>query len=120
MLFRVAALWNIVNGLAVLVMPSLFLGLVYHYDAPLVAPFSTMYRFFWAFVVAFGVGYWRAADDLASMRGALWLGVAGKTIVGVYWLAEVALGVASPLIVGGALGDLVFAALFVKKLREAR
>lgn len=114
-LFALAAAWNLVIGLSILIAPWFSLQLLYGHEPggpndPLLAMLDRDFGFC---VLLFGVGYGIVAVDPSRNQGLIWLGIIGKLGVvaslGQRWL----IGMATAWVLPAAAGDLVFAALFV-------
>lgn len=116
-LFTIAALWNWTISLGTLVVPQL----VYRISMPVEAPENlAMTYLFMGLVAIFGLGYFWASRDFDANRAVIRLGVAGKTTVfamACVLLAQRQIGIPFFAL---AVGDLVFAILFVRALRQTR
>ena len=117
-LFQIAAAWNIVAGAAAMAQPALFYRLAYAYDRPIDPVWLQMHIGFWFLIVLFGIGYGLVGHDPEHNRGILVLGVIGKLGFVVFWLVQIAAWRGTAWLVPGAVGDLVFAGLFLRWLRQ--
>jgi hypothetical protein len=116
--FEIAAGWNLVAATGVMIQPGLFYKLAYGYEGPIDGVWLQLHIGFWFLIGLFGVGYGLVGRDPVHHRGTLVLGVIGKTGFALFWIAQVALWRGTLLLLPGALGDLVFAGLFVRWLRR--
>ena len=113
MLFRVAAAFNLLVGLPMLVAwptAAALLGVT--------TPRSVYTDLVGAIVAMFGWVYWRIAEDPVGCRSYVLLGIVGKlTFVAVIY-ANWALGRAPAALAALVTADLVFAILFARWLRR--
>ncbi|MBX3479476.1 MAG: hypothetical protein KF842_03685 [Caulobacter sp.] len=115
-IFALAALFNFLVGLPVLLAPAAFytaIGQPVPDDLLSVQTVGLL-------ISVFGVGYAMAARDPVWARPVLWLGVLGKAPLPVLVGLSVMAGRTSPSGFGLTLVDLVFAALFLTFLLRHR
>jgi hypothetical protein len=98
--------------------PGLFYRLAYAYDGPIDPVWLQMHVGFWFLIVVFGIGYGMVGHDPEHNRGILVLGVIGKLGFVMFWLAQILAWRGTLWLVPGAIGDLVFAGLFLRWLRR--
>jgi hypothetical protein len=118
--FAIAAAWNGIAGVAALARPALFYEIFYGYDGPLDGVWLAMHACFWFLILLFGAGYAMVGRDPVHYRGVAVLGAVGKIAFGLAWIGQVVAWRAKPALLPGAVGDLVFAALFLRWLRRTR
>ncbi|MES2035015.1 MAG: hypothetical protein V4466_12635 [Pseudomonadota bacterium] len=114
--FALAAAFNLLVGLPLLLAPAAFLKLAGGSTSPdlLSAQMSGL------LIAVFGVGYAMIAVNPVANRPIAWLGVFGKTpLILLVWL-QVRAGHAPPSSLGLPAVDLVFAALFLAFLLRTR
>jgi hypothetical protein len=116
--FQIAAGWNFAASLGALAQPALFYRLAYAYDGPIDGVWLQIHVALWFLIALFGLGYGLAGYDPVHYRGAVVLGVIGKVAFGLFWIGAFIAGRVTVLLLAGAVGDLVFAALFVRWLRK--
>ncbi len=114
-LFSVAALFNLVVGIPMLVAYPTVARLL-----QLEGPPTVWFHIAAAVVVIFGFAYWSIARDPVKFRPYVMLGIVGKlafvAIIYGHWLA-------GDVSIRGAVlvtGDLIFALLFIAYLRASR
>ena len=114
-LFLVGAIWNIVLGIGY-IFTSLFIEGSFEMFGVEEPPSLIFYHLFFGIVIVYGIGYYLVSDNLDKNHGIVLLGVLGKLwvflIVGYYYFA----GDLNLLGVGPAIGDLIFAILFIEFL----
>ncbi|MFW9990475.1 MAG: hypothetical protein ACFFD4_00305 [Candidatus Odinarchaeota archaeon] len=115
-LFLIGAVWNVILGLA-FILTSIFM-LETGFDLfGVIVPSSLMfYHLFFGAVIIFGVGYYLVSVDLDKNHGVVIIGVIAKiwvfVITGYYFF----IGDINILGVAPAVGDLIFAILFIEFL----
>jgi hypothetical protein len=114
--FAVAALFNLAVGLPLLIAPAAFYAALGQPPPPDILSSQTA----GLLIAVFGVGYGLVARDPVANRGILWLGVIGKTPLPLIVWLNVQAGRAPMSGFVLALGDLVFAALFLTYLLRSR
>ncbi len=116
LLFWIAAAFNVVAGLPMLLAPADTLAKLVQ---PVPESLLTAQLAAWLIVV-FGLGYAMVARDPQRHRGIVWMGVVGKAPIALLvWLNGGAAALATPTFLL-ALGDLVFVALFLAFLLRTR
>lgn len=114
-LFSIAALFNFLVGVPMLVAYSTFARLL-----QLEGPPTVWFHIAAAIVVIFGFAYWSIARDPVKFRPYVMLGIVGKlafvAIIYGHWLAGNISGRGAVLVTG----DLIFALLFIAYLRSSR
>lgn len=114
LLFTVAAIFNWVIGLGLLLDAHLMLGLMG--VSPLPAE-PTFVRIVGGLVFLFGFWYYRAGSDLRGVASAIWLGAIAKIIVFALGIFDVVMGDISWPWALPVSADFVFALLFIRALR---
>lgn len=113
-LFLTAACWNWVIALGTFAAPTV----VYGFAMPIPAPDNlAMTQLFMGLVAVFGLGYFWASRDLVANVAVVRLGAVGKSTVFVLAALLLTQGKIGWLLMAIALGDLIFALLFVSVLR---
>jgi hypothetical protein len=116
-LFFSAALFNWLVGLAFLLKPNWVYGFML--DIPSPASPAMVYLFA-GLVLVFGLGYFWVGQDFEQNRPLVKLGAVGKAAVFAIALLLFLRGQATPLLLGAASIDLLYAALFMHALRNQR
>ncbi len=115
LMFTVAAIFNWVIGLGLLLDARLVLGLMG--VSPLPAE-PTFVRIVGGLVFLFGFWYYRAGSDLRGIASAIWLSAVAKIMVFTLGMFDVVMGDISWPWALPVSADLVFALLFMKALRS--
>lgn len=114
-LFLIGAIWNIVLGI-VYIFTSLFMKGSFEMFGVEEPPSLIFYHLFFGIVIVYGIGYYLVSANLDKNHGIVLLGILGKLwaflVVGFYYFA----GDINLLGVGPAIGDLIFAILFIEFL----
>lgn len=113
-----AAAWNLSAALAALAAPTLHLATFYRLPVPQTPVLMTYHYSLWSFILVMGICYAIAAYDAAARRGILLVGAIGKPVAFLVWVIAFALGIGSPMLLIGGLGDLVWAFYFIHVLRQ--
>lgn len=120
-IFFLAAIWNLVFGLAMLLFPaavfSLFYGETLLESAYLLRLFSNCFAFS---ILIFGMGYFLVSRNPNENHAVIWMGIVGKVAVFGIFLLGLIDGRVTPYGFFGAAGDLVWAAIFLAALRQTR
>jgi hypothetical protein len=116
---RLAAAWNILAACGALAAPDLHFRLFYRVPAGHDPIGSVSHYTLWLTVLVMGVCYAIAASDVQARRGILIAGAIGKTTACLAWAVAFALGIGTNWLLFGALGDLAWAAYFLRLLRRA-
>ena len=120
-LFYTAAAWNLVAAGVALAAPTFHAEIFFVSGAALASPEAALNtRIMWVSVGLLGFGYWLVARDPRKNHGLVLVAALGKTCVAFLWIAAFAQNTVGILALVGALGDLVFAALFLRFLVAAR
>ena len=121
LLFYLAAFWNISAALVALAAPEYHAQTLFGTADSVGDPVSAVdTQIFWVSVLFFGVGYWLVARDPSKNHGLVFIAAWGKAFVSVRWIWAYSQGVMTSFVLVGAVGDLVFAALFALFLMRAR
>lgn len=115
LMFTVAAIFNWVIGLGLLLDARLVLGLMGVSPLPTEPTFVQIVG---GLVFLFGFWYYRAGSDLRGVASAIWLGAIAKIMVFTLGLFDVVMGNISWTWALPGFADFVFALLFIKALRE--
>jgi hypothetical protein len=114
LLFTVAAIFNWVIGLGLLLDARLILELMGVSPLPTE---PTFVRIVGGLVFLFGFWYYQAGSDLRGVASAIWLGATAKIMVFTLGVFDVITGEISWPWALPVSADLVFALLFIKALR---
>ena len=118
LLFTIAAMYNIIAAAIALSLPEFhlqeFFGLGVVADS-IVARMNT--EAVWVTVLIFGLGYGLVARDPSRNHGIVKLAIVGKVYFGLTWIFAFARGDVTPLALVGAIGDIIFALIFVAFLK---
>ena len=115
-MFYVAALWNWLAAVVVLL-----ITLIFHYGlgiSVLLGPLGV--QLFCMFVALFGYGYWLLARDTSRNDGIVILGVIGKVLVFGLFMAYAIAGRIQFAVAAPTSIDALFAILFVEFLLNER
>ena len=115
LLFTVAAIFNWLIGLGLLLDARLVLGMMGVSPIPTE---PTFVRIVGGLVFLFGFWYYRAASDLRGIASAIWLSAIAKIMVFILGLFDVVTGEISWSWALPVSADLVFALLFIRALRS--
>lgn len=119
LLFASAALWNVAAATVALLAPDFHRGMFF---VPTTGPIDTIARVdtqaFWVTVLFFGVGYGIVARDPDRNHALVFIAALGKIYVFFAWSWHWHAGEMTRFALFGAVGDLVFAALFLWFLRS--
>ena len=115
LLFTVAAIFNWLIGLGLLLDARLVLGMMGVSPIPTE---PTFVRIVGGLVFLFGFWYYRAASDLRGIASAIWLSAIAKIMVFILGLFDVVTGEISWPWALPVSADLVFALLFIRALRS--
>ncbi|MEE2643771.1 MAG: hypothetical protein VYD19_02450 [Myxococcota bacterium] len=123
-LFYLAAFWNLSAAVVALAVPSLHADSFYG-DASVLngadaAIASLNSQLFWVAVLFFALGYWLVARDPSQNHALVLVAALGKAAVGLRWLWAYQGGLVTSFALVGAVGDLVFAGLFMLFLAQHR
>ena len=114
--FGVAGVFNVLVGLAGLVVPDLVLGRL-----GIGRPENPIFmQLAFGLILLLGIGYWLVARHPARNHDLMLLGALGKLFVFPFMLWAWSHGYAGVHAVGAGFGDLVFAVLFFDVLRRMR
>jgi len=120
-LFYAAAGWNVIAARVALAAPVFHAEAFFVLEGALASPEAALNtRIMWVTVGLLGFGYWLVARDPRKNHGLVLVAALGKTCVALLWIAAFAQGTVGLLGLAGALGDLVFAALFFRFLLAFR
>jgi cytochrome c biogenesis protein CcdA len=119
-IFRAAAIWNMLGAASALANPQLHIQLFYHWTQPLDFLALTMHYMLWTFIFLLGVGYGLIGNDPYHNSALLWVGILGKTGAALIWYAVYVLGHGTPMLLIGATGDLIWAGVFFWWLQKIR
>ena len=115
---RLAALWNLLAGAGALLMTDVNLKLFFTLESPQPPAVMVLFYSLWVTALSMGVAYGIAAESARFRDGILIVGAIGKTSVFFLWTAAFLMGSGAPLLLVGAIGDLLWAAYFVWVLRS--
>ena len=114
LLFTVAALWNISAAAVALLAPDYHRAMFFGPTADAGGPVGLVNtQVFWVSVLFFGLGYGMVARDPAKNHGLVLVAALGKIWVFLAWSSAWLEGEMTNFAMVGAVGDLVFAVLFM-------
>lgn len=116
-LFMAAGGFNFLAGLPLLVAPKL-IGAVF--QLPLNETAVVFMQAVAGVVLAFAVAYWMIARDPVRYRPFIWLGMGLKIFLAALLIGHWLLGSIAWPLVALVMGDVLFAALFARYLRQVR
>ncbi|HOW80978.1 MAG TPA: hypothetical protein PK573_00330 [Spirochaetota bacterium] len=124
-LFFLGALWNFTFSLAGLVLPAFSMRLTFgpDMDQNLVLGnyySRSMYLFWWASVLLFGIGYYIVSRDINKNRGIVWMAVIGKLAFFFFFTYSFFTDRSTLLSFLGGSGDFGFTILFLIFLLQTR
>ncbi len=112
--FQVAAAWNIIGAITVLLSLKTHFKLFYKVNLTNPHYLLWMYHYnFWLIVLMLGVGYYLVSRNLRENWAVVLFGVIGKLFIGFTWLYIWWKHKATLLLVFGAVGDIIFALFFI-------
>ena len=121
LLFAIAALWNIAAAAVALLAPDFHRGMFFVYATDPIATIALVNtQAFWVTVLFFGIGYGIVARDPERNHALVLIAALGKIYVFFAWSWHWHAGEMTRFALFGAVGDLVFAALFLWFLRTTR
>jgi hypothetical protein len=124
-LFFIGALWNMSFSVPGLIFPEFSLRLTFgpEMDQSLVLGnyyAHSIYLFWWASVLLFGIGYFIVSLDIWKNRGIVWLGIIGKLCFYYFFTYSYFTGRSTVLSFLGGSGDFIFTILFLNFLWQTR
>ena len=123
-LFYLASFWNLSAAIVALAAPDLHAESFYGNAAALssadAAVAALNSQLFWVAVLFFALGYWLVAQDPTQNHALVLIAGLGKAAVGLRWIWAYQEGVVTSFALVGAVGDILFAALFMIFLSQHR
>ena len=117
-LFLAGAVWNLAAGLSGLLATELSLRIFYGVEG--VEPITLLVsRLFWLNVVVMGIGYAAISRNPGRDRALIAVALVSKALEFVIWAVLAAMGDATLWAVAAGVGNLVFAAMFLRFLLGA-
>ena len=114
-LFLIGAIWNLILGLLFIALSPLADSIFPMFGME-VPPSLLFLQSFFGVVVVFGIGYYLVSRNINKNHGIVLLGILTKLYVFILFLAYFIIGDSNFLSVVPAIGDLIFACLFVEFL----
>ena len=120
-LFAIAALWNLAAAAVALIAPDFHRGMFFVSTTDPIGTIALVNtQAFWVTVLFFGIGYGIVARDPVRNHALVFIAALGKIYVFFAWSWHWHAGEMTSFALFGAVGDLVFAALFLWFLRSTR
>ena len=120
-MFLLAALWNVIAAVAGLAFYQFQLQLFFGSEAYTEYFYQTLFnRIANTAVLIFGIGYYMVSKQITANRGIVWLGALGKLCLFCAFTRLFIMGKVTAMAFGIALGDLLWAILFLMFLFHTR
>jgi hypothetical protein len=113
--FKAAACWNLSGGLVALLCKEFMTKMFYvNNDGGFCSVESSInYYLLYSFILIMGMGYWMVGNDPSKNKALVIVGILGKMTAAIVWIITFFLGNGTIFLLGGALGDLTWALLFI-------